>query len=387
MTSFALSKQQESLRREVRRFAEKEIAPQAARLDEEETFSVDLVRRMGEMGLFGMVVGEEYGGSGMDYLSYVLAVEELARVDASQAITVAAGNSLGLGPLYYFGNEEQKRRWLPVLCRGEALAAFGLTEPDAGSDAGATRTTAVQDGDHWILQGQKIFITNAATPISALTIVQAVTGTRPDGRPEYSCFLVPSEAQGFVQKPMHGKMLWRASATAELFFDDCRVPASNLLGQRGDGMRQMLSTLDRGRLAIAAMAVGGAQGAFELAMAYGKQRRQFGHPVANFQANAFRLADAATRIEAARLLLRQACWLCDEKKAFGKEAAMAKLYASEVFRDVVHFAQQLHGGYGLMKEYPIERFYRDQRILEVGEGTSEIQRLVIARHLGLAPVM
>jgi len=387
MLNFGLTEEQEMLRREVRAFAEKEIAPQAKKLDDEERFSVELVRRMAELGLFGVFVSKEYGGAEMDYLSYIVAVEELARCDASHAATVAAGNSLGIGPLYYFGNEEQKRRWLPKLCRGESLAAFGLTEPGAGSDAGASRTTAVRDGDDWVINGQKIFITNAATPISDVCIVQAVSGKKPDGRPELSCFLVPSDSRGFVQKPMHQKMMWRASATAELYFDDCRVPATSMLGKRGEGMRQMMSTLDRGRLSIAAMALGGAQGAFDLAMTYGMERKQFGRPVANFQVNAFKLADAATRIDAARLLLYRACWLCDEHRPFSREAAMAKLYASEVFRDVAHDAQQLHGGYGLMKEYAIERFFRDERILEVGEGTSEILHLVIARHLGLDPVM
>ncbi len=379
---FDLPMEHEILRKTVRDFAEKEIKPVARELDEKEEFSLDTCRAMGELGLFGMVVDERYGGQGMDYLAYCIAVEELARVDGSHAATIAAGNSLGIGPIYYYGTEEQKRKYLPKLCTGQALWGFGLTEPNAGSDAGNSQTTAVLDGNEWVINGSKIFITNASTPISLGVTVLARTGTRPDGRPELSCILVEHGTPGFEARPMKGKMMWRASNTSELYFDDCRVPKDNLLGERGKGFRQMLETLDAGRLAIAAMGVGGAQGAYEMAMRYAKERVQFGRPIASFQVNAFKLADMDLEIEAARLLLYKACWLKDQGRPFSKLAAMAKLYASEVMGRVVNEAVQLHGGYGLMKEYDVERFYRDQKLLTIGEGTSEIQRLVIARLIG-----
>lgn len=379
---FWLNEEHTLLRYNVREFAEKEIAPLARDLDEKEKFSPELTRKMGNLGLFGIVVSEEYGGAGMDYLSYIIAVEEIARVDGSQAATVAAGNSLGTGPIYYFGNEKQKREWLPRLCRGEILASFGLTEPEAGSDAGSSKTRAELSSGTWTINGSKIFITNSTSPMSGLCTVQAVTGRRDNGRKEVSCILVPNGTPGFTAKKMTGKMMWRSSDTGELFFDDCRVPEENLLGGRGEGFHQMLSTLDNGRLAIAAMGLGGAQGAYEKALAYGRERKQFGVPVSTFQANAFKLADMATEIEAARALLYKACMLKDRDKPFGKEAAMAKLYCSEVMGRVVDAAVQIHGGYGLMKEYDVERFYRDQKLLTIGEGTSEIQRVVISRLIG-----
>lgn len=379
--SFDLTAEQNILRQSVREFAEKEIRPVARELDAKEEFSYDLTRKMGEMGLFGIFVSPEYGGSGLDYVSYIIAVEEIARVDGSQAATVAAGNSLGIGPIYYFGSEEQKKRWLPKLCTGEMLAGFGLTEPLAGSDAGSSRTRAVLDGNEWVINGSKIFITNAATDITGVIVVQAVTGKKSDGRNELSCFLVPADAPGLTRKAMHGKMMWRASNTAELYFDDVRVPKDALLGKKGDGFRQMLSTLDGGRLSIGAMGLGGAQGAFELALRYAQERRQFGQPIFEFQAIQFKLADMAMEIEAARNLLYKACWLKDNGRPFGKHAAMAKLYCSEVMGRVVDAAVQIHGGYGLMRDYDVERFYRDQKLLTIGEGTSEIQRLVISRHL------
>jgi len=382
MLDFELTEEQQILRESVRSFAENEIKPIAEELDEKEEFSVKLVRKMAEMGLFGMFVSEEYGGSNMGYISYIIAVEELARIDGSSAATVAAANSLGIGPIYYFGNEKQKKEWLPRLCSGEILASFGLTEPNAGSDAGATQTTAELKDGEWIINGSKIFITNSATPISGVIVVQAKTGTREDGRSELSCILVPNDTPGVTAKEMHGKMMWRSSNTGELYFEDVHVPEENLLGKRGEGFKQMLSTLDRGRLAIAAMGLGGAQGAFELALKYTKERKQFGRKISSFQANAFKLADMAMEIEAARNLLYKACWLCEQGKPFTMEAAMAKLYCSEVMGRVVNHAVQLHGGYGLMREYQVERFYRDQKLLEIGEGTSEIQRLVIARKLG-----
>ena len=379
---FWLNEEHTLLRYNVREFAEKEIAPLARDLDEKEKFSPELTRKMGNLGLFGIVVSEEYGGAGMDYLSCIIAVEEIARVDGSQAATVAAGNSLGTGPIYYFGNEKQKREWLPRLCRGEILASFGLTEPEAGSDAGSSKTRAELSSGTWTINGSKIFITNSTSPMSGLCTVQAVTGRRDNGRQEVSCILVPNGTPGFTAKKMTGKMMWRSSDTGELFFDDCRVPEENLLGGRGEGFHQMLSTLDNGRLAIAAMGLGGAQGAYEKALAYGRERKQFGVPVSTFQANAFKLADMATEIEAARALLYKACMLKDRDKPFGKEAAMAKLYCSEVMGRVVDAAVQIHGGYGLMKEYDVERFYRDQKLLTIGEGTSEIQRVVISRLIG-----
>jgi len=337
---------------------------------------------MAEMGLFGMYVPAEYGGSDAGYLSYIIAVEEIARVDGSTAATIAAGNSLGIGPINSFGNEEQKKEWLPRLCSGEMLASFGLTEPNAGSDAGATQTTAELKNGEWIINGSKIFITNAASPISGVIVVQCKTGVRDNGKAELSCILVPNDTPGVTAREMHGKLMWRSSNTGELFFEDVRVPESNLLGKRGEGFSQMLSTLDKGRLAIGAMGLGGAQGAFEIALQYSKERKQFGQSIGSFQVNAFKLASMATEIEAARNLLYKATWLCEQGRPYSKEAAMAKLYCSEVMGRVVNEAVQLHGGYGLMKEYQIERFYRDQKLLEIGEGTSEIQRLVIARGLG-----
>ncbi len=380
--NFELSREQDMIRKEVRQFARNEIEPAAAELDDRETFSSELTLKMGELGLLGMFVPEAYDGQGMDYLSYIIAVEELARVDGSQAATIAAGNSLGIGPLYYFGNEEQKKKFLPKLCRGEGLWGFGLTEPSAGSDAGGSKTTAVQDGRDWVINGSKIFITNAACDLSLGVTVQAVTGQRDSGKPEYSCFIVEHGTPGFQAVPMHGKMMWRASNTAELYFNEVRVPAKNLLGSKGDGFHQMLATLDGGRLSIGAMGLGGAQGAYDLALRYARERQQFGQAISKFQAVAFKLADCATEIECARNLLYKACWLRDNHRPFEKEAAMAKLYCSETMGRVADRAVQIHGGYGLMKDYQVERFYRDQKLLDIGEGTSEIQRLVISRYIG-----
>jgi len=379
---FDLSKEQEMIRKEVRRFAVSEIAPVAADLDENETFSIDLTKKMGQIGLFGMVVPEEYSGQGMDYISYIIAVEEVARVDGSQAATIAAGNSLGIGPLNYFGTQEQKKKYLPKLCSGEALWGFGLTEPTAGSDAGGSKTTAVLDGNEWVLNGSKIFITNAACELSIGVTVQAITGTRPSGKPEYTCFIVEHGTPGFKAIPMHKKLMWRSSNTAELYFDDVRIPRDNMLGNKGDGFHQMLQTLDGGRLSIGAMGLGGAQGAFEAALSYAKEREQFGQAISKFQAIAFKLADCALEIECARNLLYKACWLRDQHRPFEKLAAMAKLYCSEVMGRVADHAVQIHGGYGLMKDYNVERFYRDHKILDIGEGTSEVLRIVISRYIG-----
>ena len=382
--NFDLTEEQNLLRQAVRDFAEKEIAPLAEELDEREEFSVELTLKMGDLGLLGCFVPEKYGGSNMGYISYIIAVEELARVDGSQAATIAAGNSLGIGPIYYYGSEEQKEEWLPKLCSGKMLAAFGLTEPEAGSDAGGSKTRAELRGDHWIINGSKIFITNSANPLTGLVVVQAITGQKEDGKRELSCLLVPKGVPGFTVREMKKKMMWRSSNTGELFFDDCAVPRDDLLGKRGDGFHQMLAILDGGRLSIGAMGLGGAQGAFEMALHYANTRVQFGRPISSFQINAFKLADMATEIELARNLLYKACWLRENNRPFGKEAAMAKLYCSEVMGRCVNHSVQLHGGYGLMKEYKIERFYRDQKLLEIGEGTSEIQRIVIARNIGVA---
>jgi alkylation response protein AidB-like acyl-CoA dehydrogenase len=370
------------IKNSVREFAEEVIRPQAGKLDEDEQFSPELTKKMGELGLFGFAIPEQYGGNGCGYLTYMVAVEEIARVDGSQAATVAAHNSLGLGPIYYYGSEEQRKTYLPPLCVGDKLWGFGLTEPDAGSDAGGSKTTAVKQGDLWIINGSKIFITNASTPASLGVTVQAVSGTRPDGKKEYTCFLLPQGTKGFEAKTMKHKMMWRASITSELYFDDVQIPEGDILGKPGQGFKQMLETLDRGRLSIAAMGLGCAQGAYELGLRYAKERKQFGKSISTFQANAFKLADMHIEIEAARNLLYKAAWLCDQGRDFKKHASMAKLYCSEVAGRAVNAAVQLHGGYGLMKEYDIERFYRDQRLLEIGEGTSEVLRLVISRYIG-----
>ncbi len=379
---FELTDEQKMIRETVRNFAEKKIKPAAHELDEKEEFSVELTRQMGALGIFGIIVPEEYGGQGLDYTSYIIAVEELARVDGSHAATVAAGVSLGIAPLLYFGNDEQKKKYLPKLAAGEALFAFGLTEAEAGSDSRGSKTKAEKTDDGWVINGSKIFITNASTPITAGSVVQTVSKRRDDGSPEFTCFIIDQDTPGFTVKTMHKKMMWRASNTAELYFSDVKVPDSAMLGKQGAGSRQMLKTLDSGRLSIAAMGLGCAQGAYEAALAYAKQRQQFGKPLSRFQAIAFKLADMALKIEHARLFLYRACWLRDTGKPFGKESAMAKLYCSEIAKEVADQAVQIHGGYGLMKEFVVERFYRDQRLLQIGEGTSEIQRLVISRAIG-----
>jgi len=376
--NFDLSDEQKMIRQTVRDFAEREVKPLAQELDEKGKFSLELTKKMGELGLFGMYLPEKYGGQGLDTLSYIIAVEELARVDSSQAATLAAHNSLGIGPLYYYGTEEQKMKYLPKLCTGEHLWAFGLTEPDAGSDSRGTKTTAKLEDGKWIINGSKIFITNGASKLAAGASVQTISDVQ-DGKKIFTTIIVEKGTKGFNQIPMHGKMMWRASDTAELYFDNCEVPEENILGKKGQGSKIMLSTLDNGRLSIAAMGLGLAQGALEMAVQYSKERKQFGKPISKFQAISFRLADMATKVELARTLLYKACWLKDAGKPFAKEAAMSKLYCSEIAKEVADDAVQIHGGYGLMKDFPIERFYRDQRLLQIGEGTSEIQRLVIAR--------
>jgi alkylation response protein AidB-like acyl-CoA dehydrogenase len=362
----------------VRAFAESRITPVAEQLDREHRFPYEIVADLAELGLMGMTIPEEYGGAGADTLSYAIAVEELTRIDSSVAITVAAHHSLGTLPIYYYGTEEQKREWLPQLASGRKLAAFGLTEPGAGSDAGATRTTAELRDGQWLVNGSKIFITNAGTDISACVTITARTGGD-----EISNLIVPNGTPGYeISQPME-KMGWHASDTRELSFHDCAVPEGNLLGERGHGFRQFLEILDGGRISVAAMGVGLAQGAYDLAFAYAQERQQFGQPIATFQAVQFRLADMATEIDAARNLVYKAAWTKDQGRPFGREAAIAKLYTGEMSNRVVNWALQLHGGYGYMDEFAISRFYRDQKILEIGEGTNEVQRMVIAKHLGL----
>ncbi len=326
----------------------------------------------------GIPFPEDVGGAGGDTLGYALAIEELARIDSSVAITVAAHTSLGTMPIHLYGNDEQRRQWLPDLCSGLRLAAFGLTEPQAGSDAGATRTTAELVEGTWVVNGTKVFITNAGTDISACVTITARTG--PD---EISNVILPNGTPGYELSPPLAKMGWKASDTRELAFRDCAVPEGNLLGERGAGFRQFLEILDGGRISVAAMGVGLAQGAYDLALAYARQRVQFGQAIARFQAVQFKLADMATEIEAGRALLYRAAWLKDRGRPFAKDAAMAKLYTGELARRVVNEAVQIHGGYGYMAEFAVSRFYRDQKVLEIGEGTNEVQRMVIARHLGL----
>ncbi len=376
--NFDLTKEQQLVRETVREFAESRIAPVAAELDREHRFPYDLVVELAELGLMGMTVPEEYGGAGADALSYAIAIEELTRIDSSVAITVAAHHSLGTLPILYFGNDEQKREWLPQLASGRKLAAFGLTEPGAGSDAGATRTTAELRDGQWIVNGSKLFITNAGTDITACVTITARTG-----EDEISNLIIPNGTPGYeISAPLE-KMGWNASDTRELSFTDCAVPEGNLLGGRGEGFNQFLEILDGGRISVGAMGVGLAQGAYDLAVAYTQEREQFGRPIAKFQAVQFRLVDMATEIAAGRNLVYSAAWTKDQGRPFGKEAAIAKLYTGEMSNRVVNWALQVHGGYGYMSEYAISRLYRDQKILEIGEGTNEVQRMVIARHLGL----
>jgi len=376
--NFDLTKEQQLVRDTVREFAESRIAPIAAELDREHRFPYELVAELAELGLMGMTVPEEYGGAGADALSYAIAIEELTRIDSSVAITVAAHHSLGTLPILYFGNDEQKREWLPQLASGQKLAAFGLTEPGAGSDAGATRTTAELRDGQWIINGSKLFITNAGTDITACVTITARTG-----EDEISNLIVPNGTPGYeISGPLE-KMGWHASDTRELSFRDCAVPEGNLLGPRGEGFNQFLEILDGGRISVGAMGVGLAQGAYDLAAAYAEKREQFGRPIAKFQAVQFRLVDMATEIAAGRNLVYNAAWTKDQGRPFGKEAAIAKLYTGEMSNRVVNWALQVHGGYGYMDEFAISRLYRDQKILEIGEGTNEVQRMVIARHLGL----
>ncbi|MEY9213162.1 acyl-CoA dehydrogenase family protein [Thermobifida halotolerans] len=381
--SHRLSPEHEELRRTVEEFARTEVAPVIGDYYERAAFPYDIVAKMGRMGLFGLPFPEEEGGMGGDYFALCLALEELARVDSSVAITLEAGVSLGAMPIHRFGSPEQKATWLPRLCSGEALGAFGLTEPDGGSDAGATRTTARLDGGEWVVNGTKCFITNSGTAITALVTVTAVTGTRPDGRPEISAIIVPSDTPGFSVGQKYSKVGWSASDTNELVFVDCRVPEANLLGERGRGYAQFLRILDEGRVAIAALAVGLAQGCVDESLRYAGERTAFGREIGRYQAIQFKIADMAARAHTARLAYYDAAARMLAGEPFKKEAAIAKLVASNAAMDNARDATQVFGGYGFMNESAVGRFYRDAKILEVGEGTSEIQRMIIARELGM----
>ncbi|WP_019548411.1 acyl-CoA dehydrogenase family protein [Streptomyces sulphureus] len=380
-----LSPEHEELRTTVEKFAHDVVAPAIAEHYEAHTFPYEIVRQMGEMGLFGLPFPEEYGGMGGDYLALCIALEELARVDSSVAITLEAGVSLGAMPIHRFGTEEQKRAWLPRLCSGEILGAFGLTEPECGSDAGGTRTTAVRDpetGD-WIINGGKSFITNSGTDITAFVTVTAVTGRREDGSPLISTLLVPSGTPGFTVEPAYDKVGWNASDTHGLSFDDVRVPAGNLVGEEGRGYAQFLRILDEGRIAISALATGLAQGCVDESVSYARTRHAFGRPIGDNQAIQFTLADMEMRAHTARTAWRDAASRLVAGERFKKQAALAKLHSSQVAVDNARDATQIHGGYGFMNEYPVARMWRDAKILEIGEGTSEVQRMLVARELGV----
>ncbi|MEV0158391.1 acyl-CoA dehydrogenase family protein [Micromonospora sp. NPDC050686] len=382
---FRLTEEQEALRESVRDFAREVVAPVIAEHYEKHTFPYEIIRQMGKMGLFGLPFAEEHGGMGGDYFALCLALEELARVDSSVAITLEAAVSLGAMPIYRFGTEEQQARWLPKLLSGEALAGFGLTEPGTGSDAGGTQTRAVLDEatNEWVINGSKAFITNSGTDITTLVTVTAVTGTKPDGSKELSTIIVPSGTPGFTVAPGYSKVGWNASDTHELTFDDCRVPAENLLGERGRGFAQFLRILDEGRIAIAALAVGLAQGCVDESVRYAKERQAFGQPIGNYQAIQFKIADMELKAHTARLAYYDAAARMLAGEPFKRQAAIAKLHASTIAVDNAREATQIHGGYGFMNEYPVARFWRDSKILEIGEGTSEVQRMIIARDLGM----
>jgi short-chain 2-methylacyl-CoA dehydrogenase len=379
---FLLDEEHEALRESVREFARDAVAPVIAEHYERHSFPYEVVRQMGKMGLFGLPLPEEDGGMGGDYLALCLALEELARVDSSVAVTLEAAISLGAMPIHRYGTPEQRAQWLPRLAAGEALAAFGLTEPGFGSDAAGMQTRAVLDGDHWVINGSKAFITNSGTDITALVNVAAVTGANPDGSKEISTIIVPSGTPGLTVQPGYSKVGWCASDTHELTFDDCRVPAENLLGERGRGLAQFLRILDEGRIAFAAIAVGLAQGCVDESVRYAEQRHAFGRPIAGFQAVQFKIADMQVRAHTARLAYYDAAARLRAGRDFKQAAAIAKLYASECAMANAREATQVHGGYGFMNETPVARFYRDAKVLEIGEGTSEVQRMIIARSLG-----
>ncbi|HTD36643.1 MAG TPA: acyl-CoA dehydrogenase family protein [Candidatus Limnocylindrales bacterium] len=380
--NFDLSDEQKAIRDLCREFAREEVAPQAERNDREERFPYDLVRKMAELGLMGLPFPEEYGGAGADTVSYALAVMEIARADASTGITLAAHVSLGASPFFLFGTEAQKQKFLVPLARGEQLWGFGLTEPGAGSDAGGTQTRAELRDGKWVINGTKAFITNSGTDITGGTTITAVTGGL-NGRREISTIIVPQDTPGFTRSKKYKKMGWRASDTRELSFTDAAVPEENLLGERGRGLKNFLAILDGGRISVAALSVGLAMGAYDEAYKYAKERQQFGQAISKFQAIQFKLADMLMEIEHAKLMVLKAAWEKDQGREFELSASLAKLFSGEVSHRVVNEALQIHGGYGFMDEYPISRMYRDQKINEIGEGTNEVQRLVIARQIGL----
>jgi hypothetical protein len=384
ITAGTLPKEYEDLRDTVAEFARTVVAPVSAKHDEEHSFPYEVVAKMGDMGLFGLPFPEEYGGMGGDYFALSLALEELGKVDQSVAITLEAGASLGAMPIYRFGTEEQKQKWLPDLTAGRALAGFGLTEPGAGSDAGGTRTTARLDNGDWVINGSKQFITNSGTDITSLVTVTAVTGTTASGKKEISSIIVPSGTTGFTVEPVYSKVGWNASDTHPLSFDDVRVPEENLLGVRGTGYAGFLSILDEGRIAIAALATGAAQGCVDESVKYAKERQAFGQPIGAYQAISFKIARMEARAHVARTAYYDAAAKMLAGKPFKKEAAIAKMIASEAAMDNARDATQIHGGYGFMNEYPVARHYRDSKILEIGEGTTEVQLMLIARSLGLS---
>jgi short-chain 2-methylacyl-CoA dehydrogenase len=387
---FELSKDHEDFRAVVREFAEAEVAPYVAGWDRDHHFPVDLIPKMGDLGLFGLVVPEEFGGGDGGFTNLCVAIEELGRVDQSIGITLSAGVGLGINPILTYGTQEQKEQWLPDLVTGRALAAFGLTESEAGSDAGATKTKARLDGDSWVVNGSKAFITNSGTDITSVVTVTARTGENPDGSAQISTILIPSGTPGFIVEAPYEKLGWHASDTHGLSFNSCRVPAENLLGEKGSGYKQLLKTLDDGRIAISALALGLAQGCLEASTEYAKTRIAFGRPIGVNQGVSFKVADMAVMVEAARTLTYKAAWLKDELhagrrsvKEVKQAAAVAKLYSTEAAVSATRIATQIFGGNGFMEEFPVARFYRDAKILEIGEGTSEVQRMVIARGLGL----
>lgn len=375
---FDLPEETEALRKTVREFAEEVVRPQAPLYDEREEFPLEMVKQMGALGLFGIPFPEQYGGSGGDFLTLCVAIEELGRVDSSVAITLEAGVGLGAMPFFHFGSEEQKQEWLVPMARGEILGAFGLTEPGGGSDAGATKTAARMDGDEWVINGSKAFITNSGTAISKVVTITALTGPR-----EITSIYVSHGTPGFEVGKDYRKLGWHASDTHELSFNDCRVPLSNQVGGRGEGYRNFLKILDDGRIAIAALAVGLAQGCLDDSITYAKERSAFGKPIGGFQAIQFKLADMATKTELARNQVYKAAWLKQQRRPYKRAAAIAKLYSSEIAVEVAREAVQIHGGYGYIEEFPVARHFRDSKILEIGEGTSEVQRILIARELGL----
>jgi short/branched chain acyl-CoA dehydrogenase len=380
---FELSDEQKAIEALCHEFARDEVRPRAEQMDAEAAFPYDLVKKMADLGLMGLPFPEKYGGAGADMVSYALAVFEIARADASTAITLAAHVSLGSSPFLLFGTEEQKQKYLVPLASGERLWGFGLTEPQAGSDAGGTLTRAELREGSWVINGTKAFITNSGTEITGGTTITAITGPGEDGKPEISNIIVPQDTPGFTRSKQYKKMGWRASDTRELSFDDAKVPEENLLGERGKGLQQFLTILDGGRISVAALSVGLARGAYDEALKYARERQQFGRAISKFQATQFKLADMLCEIEHAKLMVLKAAWEKDTGRDFALSAGLAKLYSAEVSRRVVNEALQIHGGYGFMDEYPVSRMYRDQKINEIGEGTNEIQRLVIARQIGV----